>query len=92
MKQLSLKTAAQLILESHGRIFGVTFVKKDGSIRDMRCRLGVTKDLKGKGLSFDPSQYDLLPVYDMDKKSYRMIRLNTIQELRFDSNRYKVGA
>ena len=32
-----------LIKNSRGKIFSCDFIKKDGSIRRMTCRLGVTK-------------------------------------------------
>jgi hypothetical protein len=66
------------IKKTNGRIFSVTFVKKDGSLRKMTARLGVKKDLKGVGLSFDPASKQLVVVFDMHKRAYRMINLQTI--------------
>lgn len=62
----------------NGKIFSVTFVKKDGTLRKMTARLGVKKDLKGVGLKFDPAEKNLLVVFDMHKRAYRMINLKTI--------------
>jgi hypothetical protein len=62
----------------NGKIFSVTFVKKDGSLRKMTARLGVKKNLKGVGLKFDPAEKNLLVVFDMHKRAYRMINLKTI--------------
>ena len=58
---------------SDGKIFTVEFVKKDGTVRKMNARLGVKKHLKGGSLAFDPSERNLLPVFDMQKEGYRMI-------------------
>lgn len=66
------------IKKTNGRIFSITFVKKDGSIRKMTARLGVKKDLKGVGLKFDPTERSLVVVFDMHKRAYRMINLQTI--------------
>lgn len=66
-----------------GRIFSVEFVKKDGTLRKMTCRIGVKKYLKGGGLKFDPKAYSLLPVFDMHKEAYRMINLKTIRKVSF---------
>lgn len=33
---------------------------------------------KGVGLSFNPSDHGLIVVYDIHKRAYRMINLNTI--------------
>jgi hypothetical protein len=63
---------------SDGKIFTVEFVKKDGTVRKMNARLGVKKHLKGGSLAFDPSERNLLPVFDMQKEGYRMINASTI--------------
>lgn len=71
------------ILATKGKIFGVTFIKKDGSERRMTARLGVRKDIKGVGLSFNPDERNLIVVFDMRKRAYRMINLLTITSLNF---------
>jgi len=68
----------EAIKKTNGKIFSVTFVKKDGSIRKMTARLGVKKDIKGIGLKFNPEERGLIVVFDMHKKAYRMINLSTI--------------
>jgi hypothetical protein len=73
------------ILATKGKIFGVTFIKKDGTTRNMTARLGVRKDLKGIGLSFSPDERNLIVVFDMRKKAYRMVNLSTIISIRHES-------
>jgi hypothetical protein len=63
------------------RIFSVLFQKKDGTLRKMVCRTGVTKHLKGGELPYDPIEKGMLPVFDMAKGEYRMINLRTIQSI-----------
>ena len=75
------------IKKTNGRIFSVTFVKKDGSVRKMTARLGVKKDLKGVGLKFNPSERSLVVVFDMHKRAYRMINLQTITTFKHESKR-----
>jgi hypothetical protein len=75
------------IKKTKGKIFSVTFVKKDGSVRKMTARLGVKKDLKGVGLSFDPTAKQLVVVFDMHKRAYRMINLQTIITFKHESKR-----
>ncbi len=72
------------------RIFGVTFVKKDKSIRDMTCKLGVKKHLKGGELPYDPVEKGLLPVFDMQKGEYRTVNLKTLTEIRANGQVYKI--
>ncbi len=63
-----------------GKIFSVSFIKKDGTERTMVCRLGVQKHLTGGKNVNDPSQH--LTVFDMHKKAYRNVALGTIYKLR----------
>jgi len=65
------------------KIFTVLFIKKDGTLREMNCRLGVKKHLRGGELKYNPTERNLLPVYDIQKEAYRIINVNTIQEIRF---------
>lgn len=58
-----------------GRCFGVSFTKKDGTIREMNARLGVTKHLKG-GERTLPQNY--LVVFDMQKGQYRSLNPSTV--------------
>ena len=64
------------ILNSNGKIFTVEFLKKDGSIRFLNGRLGVTKHLKGGVSTLNPNKY--ITVYDLQSKAYRAINKATI--------------
>jgi hypothetical protein len=70
------------ILSKGNKIFSVTFIKKDGSTRRMVARLGVRKGVKGIGMSFSPSEKNLMVVFDMHKRAFRMVNLETIVELK----------
>ena len=70
---------------SNKKIFSVTFVKKDGSIRKMNAMRGVRKGVKGVGHSFDPSEKNLLTVYDMQIGAFRFVNLNDV--LLFKANK-----
>ena len=57
-----------------GNIYSVSFQKRtDGSVRKMICRGKVFKGLRGGTLKFNPLERDLVQVYDMRKKGYRLI-------------------
>jgi hypothetical protein len=70
------------ILSKGNKIFSVTFIKKDGSTRRMVARLGVRKGVKGVGMSFSPSERNMMVVFDMHKRAFRMVNLETIVELK----------
>lgn len=77
-----MENIKDLILSTKGRFFTVVFLKKDGEPRVMVCRTGVKKGLTGKGMSYNPLEKNLLPVYDVikskqeHKAEYRMIPLD----------------
>ena len=75
---------------SGGKIFTVTFIKKDGSERVMNARFGVTKHLTGKGMNYVPKAKKLVPVFDMQKRGYRMVCLDTVTNLKIGGEVFKV--
>lgn len=68
------------ILSSNGKIFSVEFIKKDGSVRLMNCRLGVTKHLKGGSSTLNPEKF--ITVYDLQSEGYRAVNVDTIITLK----------
>lgn len=82
--------AKELINQAEGRIFRATFIKKNGEVRNMVCRLGVTKHLRGGQRAYNPSDYGLICVYDLQNEGYRSINLETMTELNIGGNHYKI--
>lgn len=83
-------TSLQMLEKARdGRIFVVEFIKRtDGSIRRMICRRGVHKDIKGTGMSYDPTSKALLTVWDIEAAGYRMINLADLVSLSMGSKKY----
>ena len=74
-----------------GKIFSATFIKRTtGEERTMTARLGVRKGVKGVGRKFDPTKKNLLGVYDMQKKAFRMIDATTIKEITVEGTKYTI--
>lgn len=76
MKTLMSNTFAAIAANTNGKFFTVTFLKKDGTVRVMNCRTGVTKALKGGRSTVNSSKY--LVVYEMASKGYRSIDKDSI--------------
>lgn len=99
LKELSTKTkdnVRKLIESTRGRFFRVIFTKRTtGELRTMDCRIGVHKFEKGKGMSFDPKDKDLICVWDLKAyrpngdTGYRSINLRTVKEVRFAGKIHK---
>ncbi len=68
--------------ETSGLIFGAGFVKKDGTFRQMTCRRGVKKALRGGSLPYNAKAKNLVPVFDMAKREYRVVNVGTMEYLR----------
>lgn len=73
-------TLANKILSSNGKIMTIKFIKKDGSLRVMNCRLGVTKHLKGGISTLDPNKF--ITVYDLKSEGYRAINKESILDVK----------
>ena len=71
--------------------FACTFIKKDGTRRTMLARFNVTKYLLGEGRRYDPANYNLMTVFDMNKSAYRTIPLDRLLWVRTKGKRYYVS-
>lgn len=75
------KQKHDLIMSTGGKFFSVVFEKKDKSVREMTCRLGVQKHLKGgQNTLSDYPQY--VTVFDVEKEDYRAINLDTLLQIK----------
>jgi|TARA_R110000824_G_scaffold260981_3_gene449611 hypothetical protein len=87
------QTYAEYLADKIGdKFFTVTFVKANGEIRKLNGRLGVTKHT-ASGKTTDTHD-DYLCVYDVDKKGYRNVNVNTITNVvcgDFAQHAYETG-
>mgnify|MGYP003666087148 CR=1 FL=1 len=91
MNTISTDQAKELIRETNGKIFSSTFIKKDNTIRTLTARLGKRyKSKTGKAAPYKAKEYNLLPVYDMSKKAFRMLNFNTLLTLTINKNKYNI--
>lgn len=77
-------------LVGNGRFFGVKFIKRtDGSLRSMVARTGVKPPPSKTGThrEWDPEEKGLLQVWDVQKRGFRMIPAENVQELRCGGQR-----
>ena len=88
--EMSRDKVEELIDGTKGRTFGVSFVKKDGSIRRMVARTGVYRYVKGTGAGYRKgSMKPLRTVFDMTKGAYRTIPTDRVLEIRFGGHIHK---
>ena len=88
--KINKEQGKDLIYNLRGKFFGVTFVKKDGSIRDMTCRTGVAKHLKVGGMKLY-NYNNLIVVFDVQINDYRNVNIDTLKSLRANGRSYYVN-
>ena len=73
--------------------FSVKFVKKNGEVREMLCKLS-PQNWKGKpthngnGLTWNPTDKGYLQVWDVINEGWRMVNFQTITKIRFGRKDY----
>ena len=82
LKKEFTTTQFRKFVGNEGRLFSVTFEKKDGSLRTMTARLGVRKYLTGGGSKFDAEPRGMVRVFSMRDKGYRTVTAEKITRIK----------
>ena len=90
MKQIDRDTAKRYIYATNGKFFSAVFTKKNGKIRNMTCRLGVKKYVKGIGRRFKPQNMGYVGVFDIRKDGHRLLNLATLKRLKIQGVKYLI--
>ena len=89
MNIISTDKAKELISQSKGRIFSTTYVKKDNTLRTLTARTGKQYTPKtDRKAPYKAQNYNLMHLYDMKKKDFRMLNFNTLLTLSINNNKY----
>lgn len=78
----------EIINNTRGKFFTVTFVKKDGTIRKATAKTGVRKGVKGVGMNYNATDKGIKILWVCDAENFRAIKLNTILSIKFKSKNY----
>tara|TARA_R110000868_G_scaffold144788_2_gene364207 strand:+ start:39 stop:314 length:276 start_codon:yes stop_codon:yes gene_type:complete len=80
----TIKTSQQFkeFVGSTGKLFSVTFVKKDGKTRNMVARLGVTSYLTGSRSRYDAATRNNVIVFSMRDHAYRTICIDRLLKVK----------
>jgi len=87
---MSNKILRKMIEGSEGKFFSVVFKKANGDLREMNCRTGVKKHLRG-GDSTTAHKDNLVTVWDTEKKAYRCINLDTVTKVSLEGKVFEVS-
>jgi hypothetical protein len=81
-KRIGKNDAMRIMMDTNGKFFGVTFIKKDGSIRNMTCRIDKTHN--------GPDTLGYLRVIDATEQVSKKLNLQTLSEVRTNRTIYTV--
>jgi hypothetical protein len=88
----------ELSEQNSNTIFSIQFEKRDGTLRNMNARIGVWKGPDGDEInpssasaemSYDPSNYNLKTVFDMQKEQYRNIATDRVTKITIGGHTYR---
>tara|TARA_R110000744_G_scaffold133124_1_gene241419 strand:+ start:448 stop:726 length:279 start_codon:yes stop_codon:yes gene_type:complete len=91
MNTITRNKAKELIKDSKGLIFAATFTKKDGTHRLMNARTGKQYTPTGRKAPYKAEDYNLMHIYDMKKKAFRMLNFNTLLTLSINKTKYIIN-
>ena len=92
MQTINRTKAKELIKESKGLIFSTTYIKKDNTIRTLTSRTGKQYASKtGRPAPYKVEEFNMMPLYDMRKKAFRMLNFNTLITLSINKTKYKIS-
>jgi hypothetical protein len=80
MKANQVQYVDQALANVGGRFFRVDFIKKDGSVRKLIGRRGVTKHVKGTGKP--PANPNIVTVWDTQNGAYRSFDKRRVLSIR----------
>jgi hypothetical protein len=92
VNNLNTKELKKILLDTNGKIFSVSFIKKNGELRNMVARLNVKSRAinpdKPSTAMLDTSKPYIL-VFDFQKDNYRIVNYETIQSIKFKDTLYE---
>ena len=91
--QISSTYSANLIKNTRGKFFSCRFIKANGEIRNMLARTGVKYSRLTKQ-SYNgswKSERGYISVFDVIKKEYRTVNLNTLISVKFNGITYYIN-
>ena len=91
MIKISKARAKDLIKAAGGKIFTASNIKKDGTKRILNGRTEVHKGVTGVGMGYNPEDYNMITIFDMQKKEFRTLNLETLYGLKINHEEYEVA-
>lgn len=100
MQEVSYRTALRKLIMAGGKIMSATFIKEDGTLRDMVFRRNVASGVKGNPTNakndsrLRVKRGSIITVVEMDgsvDRKWKSINLKTLKEIKIEGTRYFVS-
>lgn len=87
----------ELTLQHPNTVFNVQFEKREGTLRNMTARIGVWKETGrdeidpqriSDEMAYNPSDYHLKTVYDLEKEEYRNMATDRVTQISIGGQTY----
>ena len=91
-KTINKDKAKELIKENKYKFFTAHFIKKDNTKRVLNCMIGKRWEAKtDRTQPYNPEDYNLIKVYDLKKKAFRIINFKTLYKLNINKTKYIIS-
>lgn len=91
LKTITPDKAKEIIKENKYKFFTAHFIKKDNTKRILNCMTGKKYTPKtNKKQPYKPENYNLLKVYDLKNKGFRIINFETLYKLNINKIKYQI--
>ena len=91
-KTITSSKAKELIKANKYKFFTAHFIKKDNTKRTLNCMIGKKYTPKtDRTQPYDPNNYNLIKVYDLKNKGFRIINLSTLYKLNINKTKYIIS-
>ena len=88
-KTITPDKAKEIIKGNKYKFFTAHFIKKDNTKRVLNCMIGKRWEAKtDRTQPYSPEDYNLIKVYDLKKKGFRIINLETLYKLNINKTKY----
>ena len=91
-KTITQHKAKEIIKANKYKFFTAHFIKKDNTKRILNCMIGKRWEYKkDRTQPYDPEDYNLLKVYDLKNKGFRIINFETLYKLNINKTKYIIS-
>lgn len=90
MLSISRSMVPSLLAAHRGKFFSTTFVKADGEVRTLNCKIGEIKGHSGLNPVAHMGQYVTVTTHEDGKMEFKNVNVQTMENLNIAGNKYTI--